>query len=172
MKSTSRIQTPKARRPKSPGGNGPTRAREVPQPGVQSEGALQLAISKLQAAPPSVLSPKDQFLLQHYFYTVSGLLSSTHDRSINTYCRVVLPMAMSSDLLLDTLLLVSTSHLASTYEEFALELPHYRNRVLPKLINRINTWEGFDPTTLATIIMMSINEVPTPHCATLLRPAH
>ncbi|KAK5275403.1 hypothetical protein LTR40_013093, partial [Exophiala xenobiotica] len=158
MKSTSRIQNPKPRRPKSPGGNGPTRTREVPQPGAQSEGALQLALSKLQAAPPSVLSPKDQFLLQHYFYTVSGLLSSTHDRTINTYCRVILPMAMSSDLLLDTLLLVSTSHLASTYEKFALDLPHYRNRVLPKLINRINTWEGFDATTLATIIMMSINE--------------
>lgn len=68
-------------------------------------------------------------------------------------------MAMSCDLLLNTLLLVSTSHLASRYEQFELELPNYRNRVLPNLIDRIDRWDGFDVTTLATIIMMSINEV-------------
>ncbi|KAI1608102.1 fungal-specific transcription factor domain-containing protein [Exophiala viscosa] len=152
MQSTSRIKSSKARRRSSQNGTGGNSIREEAQ-------APKLALSKLRAAPSSILSSKDQFLLHHFFYTVSGLLSSTHDRSINTYCRVVLPMAMSSDLLLNTLLLVSTSHLASTYEQFALELPHYGNRVLPKLINRINTWQGFDATTLATIIMMSISEV-------------
>ncbi|KAK4941936.1 hypothetical protein LTR10_018266 [Elasticomyces elasticus] len=152
MQSSSRTRNPKSRPlTRGDGARAPSIREEAPAP--------ELALTKLQAAPSSVLSSKDQFLLHHFVYTVSGLLSSTHDRSINTYCRVVLPMAMSSDLLLDTLLLVSTSHLPSTYEQFAPDLPHYRNRVLPKLINRINTWDGFDATALATIIMMSINEV-------------
>lgn len=120
---------------------------------------FDMATLKLPPSPTSTLTSDDQFLLQHYFYTVSGLLSSTHDRSINTYCRVVLPMAMSCEMLLNTLLLVSASHLASRYDSFALDLPRYRNRVLPQLIKRVNSWAGFDPIMLATIIMMSINEV-------------
>ncbi|KAL2427351.1 hypothetical protein ABEF95_012098 [Exophiala dermatitidis] len=120
---------------------------------------FDMATLKLPPSPTSTLTSDDQFLLQHYFYTVSGLLSSTHDRSINTYCRVVLPMAMSCEMLLNTLLLVSASHLASRYDSFALDLPRYRNRVLPQLIKRVNSWAGFDPIMLATIIMMSINEI-------------
>ncbi|EXJ96084.1 hypothetical protein A1O1_01210 [Capronia coronata CBS 617.96] len=134
----------------------PTRSR-VAEPASSSGDGSE--VSRLPAAPSSIMSSKEQFLLQHYFYTVSGILSSTHDRTINTYCRVVLPMAMSSNMLMDTLLLVSTSHLASRYEQFAVDLPHYRSRVLPRLIGRINSWDGFDPTMLATIIMMAINEI-------------
>lgn len=116
-------------------------------------------VCSIPATPSSLLSSKDQFLLQHYFWTVSALLSTTHDRSINTYCRIILPMAYSCDMLLNTLLLVSTTHLACRYEQFAVELPHYRNRVLPSLISRIEAWDGFDVSVLATVIMLSINEV-------------
>lgn len=138
---------------------GPQRVQSPAQRIDGSQGSSECMPMRLMASCQSTLSSTDQFLLQHYFYTVSGLLSSTPDRSINTYCRVILPMAMSCDLLLNTLLLVSTSHLASRYEQFELDLPHYRNRVLPDLIDRINKWDSFDATTLATIIMMSINEV-------------
>lgn len=166
MQSVSRTKRPKAAKPKeveaiaapaepSPAGNSSPGAAE-------SAESLRPKLSSSLVMPPSSLSKlssKDQFLLQHYFYTVSGILSSTHDRSINTYCRVILPMAMSSDMLMDTLLLVSTSHLSSRFEQFSLELPRYRSRVLPRLISRIDSWDGFDPTMLATIIMLSINEV-------------
>lgn len=134
-----------------------------------SEQPFQRVLVKLYLSPPSPLSSKDQFLLRHYLFTVSGLLSSTPDRSINTYCRVILPMAMSSNLLLNTLLLVSASHLSSRYEHFALDIPHYRNRVLPMLISSIANWQGFDIVILATIIMMSINEVIAAYCAPSVR---
>ncbi|KAJ9613729.1 hypothetical protein H2204_014692 [Knufia peltigerae] len=68
-------------------------------------------------------------------------------------------MAMSSPLLLNTLLLVSAAHLACRYEQFALDIPRYRNRVLPTLISFVEKWKGFDIVLLATIIMMSIHEV-------------
>lgn len=121
--------------------------------------ALQREEYPLFATPSSSLSSKDLFLLQHYFYTVANLLSSSHDRSVNTYRMVILPMAMSSEMLLNAILLVSTAHLSSRYEHVALDLPQYRQRVLPSLIDRINSWQRFEATTLATIIMLSINEV-------------
>ncbi|EXJ79289.1 hypothetical protein A1O3_08791 [Capronia epimyces CBS 606.96] len=153
----------RTKNPKTPKCKERTSTSLAPSPCVTEPAeSSQSELSRFLVAPPSTLSSKDQFLLQHYFYTVSGLLSSTHDRSINTYCRVVLPMAMSCDMLLNTLLLVSNSHLASRYEQFSWDLPHYRSRVLPTLISRINAWDGFQPTMLATIIMLSINENYSP----------
>jgi hypothetical protein len=109
--------------------------------------------------PPSKLASEKSFLLQHFFYTISGLLSSTSDSSINTYCRVIIPMGLSSDLLLDAIFLVSSSHLATRFDPFNYRTAWYKNRVLNGVIKSIRSQSGFEVTTLATIIMLSIHEV-------------
>ncbi|OIW23556.1 hypothetical protein CONLIGDRAFT_657744 [Coniochaeta ligniaria NRRL 30616] len=117
--------------------------------------------SNLPMLPPG-LSGNDVFLVQHFFYTISGLLASTSDRSINVYCHLMLPMALSSPLVLDAVLLLSATHLSSRYPSFQpSDSRYYRARVLSGLIDRIDTYRSgaFELTTLATIILLSIAEV-------------
>ncbi|KAH8909338.1 hypothetical protein BR93DRAFT_949817 [Coniochaeta sp. PMI_546] len=110
---------------------------------------------------PPGLSGNDVFLVQHFFYTISRLLASTSDRSINVYCHLMLPMALSSPLVLDAVLLLSATHLSSRYDAFQASNARYRARVLHALIGRIDTYHGgfFELTTLATILLLSITEV-------------
>lgn len=110
---------------------------------------------------PPGMSSNDVFLVQHFFYTISGLLSSTSDRSINTYCHLILPMALSSTLVLDAVLLLSTTHLSSRFDAFQAENTRHRARVLKSLIGRIDAYHGggFDLTTLTTILLLSMTEV-------------
>jgi len=70
-------------------------------------------------------------------------------------------MALSCDgaVLLDSVPLVSAAHLASRYEIFNLRVVWYKSRVLNALIGWIHGWRGFEITTLATIIMLSIHDV-------------
>ncbi|RJE21912.1 hypothetical protein PHISCL_05757 [Aspergillus sclerotialis] len=54
---------------------------------------------------------------------------------------------------------VSATHLATRYESFRIPSILYRDRVLNGLINSIHAQDGFQMTTLATIIMLNIHEV-------------
>lgn len=134
----------------------------------------QLQVTHTPAIPPNFptlppcLRGTDVFLVQHFYYTISGLLASTSDRSINTYCHLMLPMALSSPLVLDGVLLLSATHLSSRYDTFQAPSARYRARVLKGLIDRIasaacreevDVSSLFEITTLATIILLSIAEV-------------
>lgn len=107
---------------------------------------------------------KDIFLMQHFYYTISGLLSSTEDKSINTYNLVILPMAFSSDGLLNTLLSLSATHLSSRFPEFGIFATYYKGLALNSLIHQMGEEcsHDLDEITLATIIMLSIHEVGQP----------
>ncbi|KAJ9142400.1 hypothetical protein NKR23_g7140 [Pleurostoma richardsiae] len=115
-------------------------------------------VASLSPLPPG-LSHDQSFLIQHFFYTISGLLASTDDRSINVYCGVILPMAFSSPLVLDSVLLLSATHLASRYDQFSPHNAKYKAQVLRALIHRVGAWSEFELTTLTSIILLSINEI-------------
>ncbi|KIW19855.1 hypothetical protein PV08_00430 [Exophiala spinifera] len=158
MEGTSRIKN-RGKGQSHPGTPRSKATKALLHPDSDPEQLLQQSVGRLCSSPPSHLSSKDQALLKHYVHHVSGLLSSTDDRTINTYCNTILRMAWDSNLLMNTLLLVSASHLAGRSEQTALDVPHYRHRVLPELRAYVANWQGFDKIILATIIMMSINEV-------------
>ncbi|OKL55873.1 hypothetical protein UA08_08859 [Talaromyces atroroseus] len=106
------------------------------------------------------LSEDQTFLFHHFFYTLSRLIVSASDDSINVYRNVIIPMAFSCPDVLDSLLLLAATHLSSRYDKFTRHNAVYKGRVLRALIRRLETDKDLsDISTLTTIIMLSINEV-------------
>ncbi|OAA58917.1 Fungal Zn binuclear cluster domain containing protein [Niveomyces insectorum RCEF 264] len=158
----------------------PTPSNSKAEPLATQQDSLASPASPLPLLPGR--PPLDIFLLQHYVFTVAGLLCSTPDRAVNTYTTTVLPLMLEHHCLLDTVLALSAVHLASRYPvstvQFSVRGTYLKGAGMRGLINRLNVsghhQDGgydysinctkhrpryLDEGTLATIIMLSILEV-------------
>lgn len=59
---------------------------------------------------PDMHSKQDKSLLNHYMKVVAGVLSKRENRDSNPYLTKILPMALSSQLIMDAVLALSASH--------------------------------------------------------------
>ncbi|CAK7227120.1 hypothetical protein SCUCBS95973_006435 [Sporothrix curviconia] len=105
----------------------------------------------------------DVFLLQHYFFTVSSLLSSTPDRSVNTYVSTILPLMLEHECLLNTVLALSAVHLGSrfpgSFSVYGEKLKGDGMRGLIQRLDQCREQQQWDDGVLATIIMFGLLEV-------------
>lgn len=125
---------------------------------------------------PGQHTETDVFLLQHYFFTISSLLSSTPDRTVNTYLSTVLPLMLEHDFLLKIVLALSAVHLSSRFpDQFTVYADKLKGCGMRGLIDRLGcdktrrdnypqvsaslSSELWDEGVLATIIMLGILEV-------------
>lgn len=77
-----------------------------------------LSLPFLSQQPPfEVKDPKDQHLLRHFIRTVSRTLSVVHDDDANPFLSLIVPLAGSSKVVMESLLALSASHLRRVYPE-------------------------------------------------------
>lgn len=75
---------------------------------------LERPISK---SPFDISDPKDQHLLRHFIRTVSRTLSVVHEDATNPFLCLVVPLAGSSKVVMESLLALSAAHLRGVYPE-------------------------------------------------------
>jgi hypothetical protein len=64
-----------------------------------------------------ISDPKDQHLLRHFIRTVSRTLSVVHEDASNPFLNLVVPLAGSSEVVMESLLTLSAAHLPGVYPE-------------------------------------------------------
>ncbi len=134
----------------------------IPQSFNQSAATVRLNVDPPLPVLSSHRNGADVFLLQHYFFTVSSLLSSTPDRSVNTYVSTILPLMLEHDCLLDTVLALSAVHLSSRFpNSFSIYGEKLKGDGMRGLIQRLDKCRDkwWDDGVLATIIMFGLLEV-------------
>lgn len=149
----------RTRKPRKSTSQFPFPDQSEPRPEGVKKGSCSSPPMQRTLSPSPSRNDRDGFLLQHFYFTVADLLSSTSDRSTNTYCMVIMPMAQNSEVLHDAILSISAAHLSSRSPEFAICASQYRARVLCALISTVHNAHELDETTLAIVTMLFLQEV-------------
>lgn len=85
----------------------------------------------ISKSPFHISDPKDQHLLRHFIRTVSRTLSVVHEDASNPFLNLVVPLAGSSEVVMESLLALSAAHLRGVYPEvFRRGLSHQSKGIL------------------------------------------
>ncbi|KAH8672596.1 fungal-specific transcription factor domain-containing protein [Tricladium varicosporioides] len=111
-------------------------------------------------APFDITDIKDQHLLRHFIRTVSRSLSVVHQDTSNPFLRLIVPLAGSSKVVMESLLALSAAHLRGVYPEILRKGLSHQNKAL-KSLNEIISSRTLESSeeTLATVLLLCMIEI-------------
>jgi len=125
----------------------------------RSESPMQFDRLSLQS-PFQHLHGKDQHLLRHFIRVVSRTLSVVHEDDSNPYLRLIIPLAGTCNVVQESLLALSASHLRRIYPEVLERGLAHQNNALASLNSLIsNNLRESAEQTLAAVLILCMIEV-------------
>ncbi|RDW77438.1 hypothetical protein BP6252_05491 [Coleophoma cylindrospora] len=114
----------------------------------------------LMAMPFNVTAPQDQHLLRHFIRVVSRTLSIVHDDDANPFLKLIVPLAGSSEVVMESLLALSASHLRGVYPEILQRGLAHQSKALGFLNSIISkNIPSSAEQTLAAVLLLCMIEI-------------